>query len=133
MGLYGRAIADEHTAAIDALESCLSSAHQDVANPYKLRLVPHKDQLLEILAFFDKEEQVFEHTEVMRLIVDMFDGEYFSGFEILRHQRTIDMLRKRIKGKLMFTRSILADKDSKPGTAKKNFARFKLAEERENA
>jgi hypothetical protein len=112
--LYGKQIAEEHTAALDALESCLSASHVDVRGAYRLRLDAHKPALLEILDFFDKDEQIYEHTELMRLLVDMFDGKYFTGFQINAHERLISMCRKRIKGKLMFTRTILQDKDKKP-------------------
>lgn len=128
MGLYGRISAETHTAAVDAMESCLSAAHVDVAQPYKLRLETHKDAIFEILDMFNRPETQYEHTALMRLTVDMFDGQYFTGFDILQNQRLLDSIRGRIKGKLLFTRSLLADKDKNPGNAKKNFARFKLAE-----
>jgi hypothetical protein len=129
MALYGKSTAELHSAAVDAMDSCLSAAC--VHEPYKLRLEPHKDAILELLGFFEKPETVYEHTQTMRLVVSLFDGEYFTGFQVLRHQDTINRLRKRIKGKLMGTRMILADNDSKPGKAKKNFAKFKLAEEQD--
>lgn len=113
MGLYGKTAAESHSVALDAMESCLSASHVDVAQPYKMRLEPFKYELLEILGFFDREEQVWEHTQLMRLILDMFDGTYFTGFQINAHSRLIEMCRKRIKGKLMFSRSILADNDKK--------------------
>lgn len=131
--LYGKASAEIHTEALNALESCLSASHVDVQAGYAHRLEPHKYPLLEILGFFEKEGQEFEHTQLMRLLVNMFDGSYFTGFQINDNQRLIDMMRKRIKGKLIFTRSVLADKDKNPNTAKKNFARFKLGEESNDA
>jgi hypothetical protein len=139
MALYGKASAERHTDAINALESCLSASHMDIKQPYKLRLEPFHDDILEILDMFAPKDDfgdalqasaaTFDHTAMMKLVVQMFDGEYFTGFQINANQALIEKMRKRIKGKLMFTRSLLADKDVKPGTAKKNLAKFRLNEQ----
>ena len=126
--LYGKASSERHTAAIDAMESCLSASHLDIQQSYELRLKPFQDDILEVLAMFDAPETVYEHTRMMRLVIAMFNGEYFTGFEINANQALLERMRQRIRGKVLFTRSILQDKDANPKTARKNFDKFKLAE-----
>ena len=128
MALFGKASAERYGNALDAMESCLSASHMDIQQPYKLRLKPFQDDILEVLAMFDAPETIYEHTRMMRLVIDMFNGEYFTGFEINSNQSLLERMRQRIRGKVLFTRSILQDKDANPKTARKNFDKFKLAE-----
>jgi hypothetical protein len=102
-----------------------------------LRLEPVKYDLLEILEWFEKDTR--EHFHMMRMIFSLLDGEKLNGFEINEYQARIDTMRKRIKGKLLFTRSLLADNDAKPKCLDKanhkqvckckNYAKFKLSEQ----
>jgi hypothetical protein len=130
-------MAARHNEAIDCMESCLSAAHRDVGDrSYRLRLRPYKDDILELLAMFEKDER--EHTHMMQLILNLFDGEKLDGFEVNAYAERIERFRKRVKGKLVFTRTILMDGDKKAkclspathgkGCRCKNYAKFKLAE-----
>ena len=112
--IYGRALAGRHNEALDALDSCLSASHEGVRGDYAVRLLNYQQDLLEIVAFWDKPETQDERFKYMRFVFRMFENEFFNGFDILKNQQMIEAMRKRIKGKLLFTRSLLADNDAKP-------------------
>lgn len=112
MSLYGRADYNRHLNAVDQLDALASAAI--AGEVYLHRAEEHYADIAEVLDFFDASKQ----AEVLQRIGAVLWGKQITGFALASHAAGCDMMRRRLKGKLMGTVSRLQEGDMM--RAKKN-------------
>lgn len=105
--LYGRADYDRHLHAIDTLDALASAAI--AGDGYLHRAEEQYLDIEEVLDFFEAPKQ----REILQRVGDVLQGKQIGGFSLKSHTAGCDMMRRKIKGKLMATISMLGEGDMK--------------------
>jgi hypothetical protein len=130
MGLFGKAEYEMKLEAIEAAESCISAAI--LGTDYVGRLDKYMDDLVEIPRYFwarcpvtmkKMEKPGPDVAEIARVIYALAKGDRVDGFIVLKngtrvataryYQSVMERIKRKLKGKLLFTVSILKDGDKR--------------------
>ena len=131
MGLYTKAQYEQQSEAVEAEAACISAGI--IGADYAGRLVKYIDDLAEIPTYFwarcpvtkkKLEKPGPDVKEVAKVLLTLYNGAPLAGFVSLPngtrvqtaryYESVIERIRRKLKGKLLFTRMILADGDKRP-------------------
>ena len=121
MGLYTRALFEQHTQAVEAAKMCISAAI--AGSNYAGRLNAYMDDYLDIAQFFwarcpitrkKLEQPGPDVKEIAQVFLTLTRGVHFGGFAARSIEAKLECVQRKLRGKLLGTRMILADGDKKP-------------------
>lgn len=123
--LYGREAYNRHNAAIDIVESLGSAA---VAREgYIERAEAQYADIGEVIEFFGNTPEL--QKDLVKMLSPVLQGHYVGGFYLKTLEAACDRMRRKCKGKLMATISMLKDgeqvKENMPNSVRRSPSEFR--------
>jgi hypothetical protein len=121
VALYSKKQYEQQLQAVDAASNCISASI--AGSDYAGRLNPYIDDYVDMTEYFwakcpitkkKLEEPGPDVKLVASVFFDLVMGKQLGGFQGNRHEQVLERVRRKLKGKLLGTRLMLMDNDSKP-------------------
>jgi hypothetical protein len=121
VALYSKKQYEQQLQAVDAASNCISASI--AGSDYAGRLNPYIDDYVDMTEYFwakcpitrkKLETPGPDVKTIATVFFSLVQGKHVGGFEGNRYEAVLERVRRKLKGKLLGTRLMLMDNDSKP-------------------